>query len=281
MKLAFPGLACRSGISQPVPIASELCDAAWLRNVVKGRALLGVQKGLFPFRDDGQGQWPNGGSAERSKAGVLDYLALIPASTSGVPPNGSSWKRMPRVGRMWQTNGQMNTNLSMGHFKAKSDRPRISNLAAREGLCCFQANAGDTYGDTLYRNILLFSATSCKIIIGYTLFTTIDLFASLRHYAVSCKSLKLGLKIRRPLPAVGVQVPLWAPLNRFAKAILEPSILTGAVPKTYPDQWAIWRGQPAASDCRSGDRNATGQGKDRSSNIKVRRHARHRLHQAI
>jgi len=26
-----------------------------------------------------------------------------------------------------------------------------------------------------------------------------------------CKMLKKGLKIRRPLPAVGVQVPLWAP----------------------------------------------------------------------
>ena len=132
--------------------------------MVKGIVLLGVQKGRIALRDDGQGQWLRARAAERSRVGALDYLASIPAARSGVPPDGPSPKWMSHVGRMWQTNAEMNTNLSMEpYFRVNSARPRISNLAARAESHYFRGSAGDTYGDTLYRTFLLPDATSCKI----------------------------------------------------------------------------------------------------------------------
>ena len=143
--------------------------------MIEGTITLGVQKGLNDLRDDKQDLWL------RAKVAVFDPDCKF---RHAAPPETDV-----NTGRMWQTNAEMNTNLSMEpYFRVNSARPRTSSVAARGESPYFQGNAGDTYGDTLYRIFLLFPATSCKINSAIISFIINDLCISLRRYAVSCKT---------------------------------------------------------------------------------------------
>ncbi|SPE28737.1 hypothetical protein SBA5_690021 [Candidatus Sulfotelmatomonas gaucii] len=71
---------------------------------------------------------------------------------------------MSNVGKPSHTDAKVNSILQMQpSFQAKSVRRQISLLAMATNLHLFQGNAGDTYGDTLYRNFMQLSATSCDL----------------------------------------------------------------------------------------------------------------------
>ena len=74
-----------------------------------------------------------------------------------------------------------------------------------------QLARGAAFGAALHRNSVHRGAILCTVDIMSKSFDKNALCCAMRYDASRCEASKLGLKIRRRLPSVGVQVPLRAP----------------------------------------------------------------------
>ena len=138
---------------------------------------LGVQKGPVALCKYASGPRLATGTAKPSTPVQATWVALILATHSGLFRSCRITDGILHLGRLRRAFAEMNPMLEMQtSFQAGFAQPPNLSPVAETKLHSFRGSVGDTYGDTLYRTLVQYPATRCKIVLLYIAFILNSLY---------------------------------------------------------------------------------------------------------